>query len=144
MRQAKALQLRYDALGASHTQNIRNPIPMRRLVVSVLPVLPSLNTIVETETVTKIKFNGKTFTRKTKGKAYARDVMPPEDWKKYGMTAEEVINDLQDRGFIVRSKNTVHCMLSQALKFRWNKVQAISEFRTGRRGKPRKRYFSTR
>ena len=142
LRHAKALQARYDALGAPRTQNIRNPLPMRKLVVSVLPVLPDLDAIVDTETVTTCKFNGKTFTRKTKSKAYARDVVPLDQWKKHGMTVQDVMSDLEQRGFLVRSETTVRCMLSQALNSKWSKVQAVSELQ-GRTGRPRKLYFST-
>ena len=59
LRQARALQARYTALGAPTTQNVRNPLPMRQLVVSVLPVLPDLDAIVDVQTVTTTKFNGK-------------------------------------------------------------------------------------
>lgn len=142
LRHAKALQARYDALGAPKTQNVRNPLPMRKLVVSVLPVLPNLDAIVDTQTVTTCKFNGRTFTLKTKGKAYARDVVPLDQWKKNGMSVQDVMDDLEGRGYLVRSEITVRCMLSQALNDRWSKVQAVSE-RQGRTGRPRKLYFST-
>lgn len=141
LRQAKALQARYTALGAASTQNIRNPLPMRKLVVSVLPVLPDLDAIVNVKTVTTCKFNGRTFTRKVNGKAYARDVVPLDQWRKCGMSVLDVMGDLERRGFIVRNQGTVACMLSQALGSRWSKVQSVSQPRP--LGRPRKLYFAT-
>jgi hypothetical protein len=143
LRQAHALQARYTALGAPSTQNIRNPLPMRKLVVSVLPVLPDLDAIVNVQTTTKCKFNGRTFTRKTNGKAYARDIVPLDQWRKNGMTVDDVMGDLERRGFIVRSATTVRCMLSQALGSRWSNVQSVSQPNGTGRGRPRKLYFAT-
>lgn len=141
LRQAHALQARYTALGAARTQNVRNPLPMRKLVVSVLPVLPDLDAIVKVQTVTVCKFNGRTFTRKTNGHAYARDIVPLDQWRKAGKSVLDVMGDLEAKGFIVRNQGTVACALSQALGSRWSKVQSISQPRP--LGRPRKLYFAT-
>ena len=67
--------------------------------------------------------------------------MPLDSWRKAGMSVQDVMGELEAKGFIVRNQGTVSCMLSQALGSRWSKVQAVSQPRP--LGRPRKLYFVT-
>ena len=114
---------------------------MRKLVLSVLPVLPDLDAIVTVRTVTTCKFNGRTFTKHGSTKAYARDIVPLAQWRKAGKSVQDVMGDLERKGFIVRNQATVGAALSLALGSRWSNVQAVSQPRP--LGRPRKLYFAT-
>jgi hypothetical protein len=114
---------------------------MRKLVLSVLPVLPDLDAIVNVRTATTCRFNGRTFTKHGSTKAYARDIVPLSQWRKAGKSVLDVMGDLERKGFIVRNQGTVACALSQALGSRWSNVQAVSQPRPF--GRPRKLYFAT-
>lgn len=141
LRQAHALQQRYHALGAPTTQNIRNPLPIHRLVLEVLPVLPDPETIVPVVTETRFTFKGKTFTKREKGYQYAKDIVPQTQWQKHGKTVEDVMGDLERKGFIVRSRVSVAMALSQARVS--GAIESVRQPRNGKRGKPRSLYFAT-
>lgn len=112
MAQARSLQSRYNRLGASGTQNVRNPIPMKDLVLTVLPTIPAPDAnITVTRTVTAI-IKGKTYRKRVKSTAVAGEVLPVEMWEKTP-TAEEVTAALQAKGFFA-NLGTVRASLNAA------------------------------
>lgn len=140
LRQAKALQARYTALGAASTQNIRNPLPMHKLVLGVLHQLPDPNTVVPVVTETRFTFHGKQYIKKAKGFEYARDIMPRSQWEKKGRTVSAIVADLERLGYIVRNPSTVAVALSQGANR--HKIASVRQARrTGQRGTPRSLYF---
>lgn len=114
---------------------------MHKLVLEVLPVLPDPNNVVAVVKETRFTFQGRTFTKREKGYEYAKDILPQTQWQKHGKTVEDVMGDLERKGFIVRSRVNVAMALSQA------RVSGICESvpqpRNGQRGKPRSLYFVT-
>lgn len=138
---AKCTQALYKDLGDSpSTQRPRNPYPIRTLVKQVLPVVPP--SMVTFKATARTTINGKVFTRTLKETVPFLNLIKGTHFTPKGMTAREVCQALQAKGFIV-SVPSVHGTLSQA---RWGKgfLGVRSTEKTGLRGKVALRYFQTR
>lgn len=105
MRKARVLQGRYNALGASSYQSVRNPLAMRELVLTVLPVLPNPLAIVSVKRQTRLTIAGKTYIKNEIAREFARDAMPADAWQKKGLTVEQVMAKLESKGYIVNLGN---------------------------------------
>lgn len=116
MAKAKELQKRYDALGASPYQSVRNPMPMHQLVLTVLPTLPDPSSMVDAKQTTRISAFGKSFLAAQTVKVNAYDTLGYDFYKQHGLTVDEIVAKLQSQGFIVR-RGTVAVALNVA---RWN------------------------
>jgi hypothetical protein len=140
LRHASALQARYKALGAPSTQNIRNPLPMHKLVLGVLNKLPDPNQIVPVTIDTRFTFHGKQFVVQSKGFEYAKDILPRAQWEKKGKTVQSVVADLQRLGYIVAKPSTVAMALSKGA--RHDKIASVRHSTPGGgRGNTRSLYF---
>jgi hypothetical protein len=113
---AKCTQSFYKDLGDSPaTQRPRNPYPLKTLVKQVLPVLPP--NMVTFSAKARVTINGKVFTRTLKETVPFLNVVKGTGYTPKGMTAREVCQALQAKGFMVRLP-TVAMTLSQS---RWEK-----------------------
>jgi len=121
MAQAKNLQQRYTYIGAAKTQNVRNPLPMHQLVLEVLPSLPVPTAIVDTKIRTKLTIAGRQFVKQVNAKSFAKDVLPPDFWKKNAVTAQEIVENLQSRGFIANIGSVRNALQGQAKSMRFNR-----------------------
>jgi hypothetical protein len=99
---AKDLQARYDALGAPATQSIRNPLPVRELIKTVLPVLPNrYYAAFECKFNAVIMLGGKKMVIPHTHSVSASEVVGHEFWKNNGMTCHQVVDALRNKGFLV-------------------------------------------
>lgn len=102
MTKATALQGRYNALGASPYQNVRNPMPMHQLVLTVLPTLPLPSAVIPVHKATRITALGKSFVKHSDDKAYAIDALGHSYWEGKALSVDEIVAKLQAKGFIVQ------------------------------------------
>jgi hypothetical protein len=116
-------------------------MPLHKLVLTVLPVLPDPQTIVSVTRETKFTFQGRTFTKREKGHEYARDIVPHAQWQKHGKSVDDVIGDLERKGFIVRSRGSVAQTLINARID--GAIEAVKQPRYGQQGRSRNLYFAT-
>ena len=93
---AEILQANYDVLGASPTQSLRNPVPMRVLVQKTLPVTSP--TVIATVKVTA------TINGKRKSYSY-KTVCPVGDFglePDAGLTVDELTDNIRSQGFLAK------------------------------------------
>lgn len=125
--QAQSLQARYDALGAAGTQAVRNPMPMHKLVLSVLPILPDPASCITVETKTTATIAGKKLVSKRNETRIAGMVLPKSTWENNGMTVDEVLTAIQAKGFIAR-RSTV-AMTLNTLRFGTKSPEQVQSMR---------------
>jgi hypothetical protein len=113
---------------------------LRKLVLAVLPVLPDPDTIVPVTTTINFSFRGKNYTKRAKGYEYARNVVPPSQWTKHGLSVHAIMAELEAKGFLVRSEHTIRCTLSQARSL--GRIESVPMPHRGL-GRPRSLYFAT-
>ena len=106
---AHDLQRRYTALRAASTQNVRNPLPMWKLVIDALPVLPQKYEQVKV----RLSVKGQKFIRSLP----AHLVFDETYWEKHSFTVEDVVSKIQSAGFIAK-RNTVAMTLNHLLRSR--------------------------
>lgn len=136
---ANQVQSRYNKLGSPWTQNVRNPLPMPQLILSVLPTLPAPNAVIEVRKETKLTALGKSFIKVSDDKAFAQDVLGRDHWEQTAVTVDEVVEALQKKGFFAL-RGTVAMALNSA-KYGHN-VQTMRFTKPeGGRGSSYCRYF---
>lgn len=140
MMQAQVLQARYHYLKAAGTQNIRNPLPMRELVKTVVPVLPKPTALVNFETRTKLTIDGRDFIKKELKVDFAKSILPANYWQKHAVSKNEVFEMLTKRGFIV-NKATLGVFISQAHGIQSLRVKKQVPAGHEKRGSSYKLYF---
>ena len=139
MAKANEVQTRYDKLGSPWTQNVRNPLPMPQLILSVLPTLPAPNSVIEVRKETKLTALGKSFVKVSDDKAYAHDILGHSHWEQNALTVDEVVEALRQKGFFAL-RGTVAMALNSG---RYNaNVQSMRFTKaSGGRGSSYCRYF---
>lgn len=110
---ANTVQSRYTKLGSPWTQNVRNPLPMPQLILSVLPTLPAPNSVIEVRKETKLTALGKSFVKHSDDKMYAHDVLGHSHWEENALTVDEVVEALRKKGFFAL-RGTVAMALNSA------------------------------
>lgn len=119
---AHELQFRYNILGAPQTQNVRNPMPMHQLVLTVLPTLPDPSAIVEAKQIIKTTVLGKSFLKTQTVKVNAYDTLGRAYYNTHGLSVDEIMGILEAKGFIAH-RSSVTMALNSA---RWNnKAQSM-------------------
>ena len=123
----------YKNLNSPGTQNIRNPFPMRDLVLRVLPTMPLP---VKAKSMQKFRMTAL-------GKRVARNCHSyklPKSHPPVGKSVAEIVADLQSAGFIA-NRNGVAMALS-INRYGGNVVSVIDpKLRAGQRGRSSSRYF---
>jgi hypothetical protein len=137
---AHDLQDRYNHLKAAGTQNVRNPLPLRLLVLTVIPTLPRPTAIVDTQVRTKMTIAGRDFIKTFERKDFANNVLPPDYWTKKAVSAHEVYAILKKRGFIV-SKGSISQFVSKVPGIQSIRVKRQVPVGHDARGTSYKRYF---
>ncbi len=107
MKHAKALQARYDALGASRTQAIRNPMPMHALVQTVLPKSKA----VQANPVTLTPFARQMLGPKVVAaiERYNAKVSNTPS-RLTGLTVNQVVEELEAKGYIVNRQHVAQSL----------------------------------
>ena len=141
LRDARSLQAQYSVMGAPSTQNIRNPLPLHELILIVLPELPHPNGCISVERKLKFTVGGKTFIKKQMTVETVKSLVPASTFKNNGRTAAEVIQDLQNMGYIVHPPSVTAALVS--LKSR-NKISGVNGDRINSIGRPPMKYFATK
>lgn len=113
---AHELQGRYDQLGASAYQAVRNPLPMHKLVLTVLPTLPLPSSQITVDREIKTTALGRSFIRHQTATDSAYDALGREFYEQNALSVDEVVAKLQAKGYIVRH-GTVAMALNNG---RWN------------------------
>lgn len=139
LKQAHHLQGRYDHLGAGVHQGIRNPLPMRELILTVLPVVSSED-VAAVQSLPRLTKLGKAFTSTKVAKLQQKiQALTAEAQSTVGITIDEAIAKLEERGFFAK-KMTVSMALNNA-KYH-NGVDTIRCNKVGGgRGSSHVRYF---
>lgn len=140
MMQAQVLQARYHYLKAAGTQNIRNPLPMRELVKTVVPVLPKPTDLVNFETRTKLTIDGKNFIKKELKVDFAKSILPTNYWQKHAVSFNTIFRTLKDRGFIV-NRGSVRTALYTTSGLKSVRNETRNKKGLSRVKDPRKLYF---
>lgn len=140
MEKAQDLQGRYTRLKVKGTQNVRNPIPMRKLILTVLPTLPAPEDKIPVTYTANLTAFGKRFNDTFKVQAPAHEVLGGyKFWKENALSVDDVMTRIQAQGFIV-NRGTVAMALSVG-RYR-SRVGSVLFARTdGRRGRGVSRYF---
>ncbi len=136
MAKAAEVQARYNEIGAPSTQRVRNPIPMHKLVLSVLPTLLNPDELVPVEKKVTITVMGQKFVKKVKGTESVCEVLGDDYYRNKGMTVNEVQLKLCQMGFIA-TRDTVAVALS--LSPQVHSIAGQSDNFTF--GRPQSRYF---
>lgn len=138
MAKAAEVQARYNEIGAPSTQRVRNPIPMHKLVLSVLPVLLNPEVMVPVEKKVTLTVTGKKFVKTIQDMEPLGKVLGDDYYLHIGMTVNEVQLKLCQMGFIA-TRSTVALALS--LSPQVHSVAGKSDNFT--LGRPQSRYYLT-
>lgn len=136
MKRAKDLQQRYKKMGAPGTQNVRNPLPMRLLVLEVLPMLPLPYDRMAKRAI-KLTSLGKKFAKGQKTISALR-LFGKQFWEDQSLTTEEIVNELRNKGFITNDRS-VKCAISTAMQ--QNNISFV-DYKGNRNDRQRRLYFA--
>jgi len=140
MIKAQELQASYDRLGAKSTQNVRNPIPMRKLILTVLPTLPAPTDKILVEYTANLTTLGKRFNDTVRVNVPAHEVLGGHKfWEENALSVDDVMTRLQAQGFIVNRGSVAMTLSVGKYRSHVNSVQFQSV--QGIMGRPISRYF---
>lgn len=103
MKKASDLQTRYTALGAPKTQNVRNPLPLHKLVLTVIPTLPKKEVEFVTFKPRTVMAFGKLVTVTPSACVSASEALGTNFRETGSKSAAQIVNDLRAKGFIVNA-----------------------------------------
>jgi hypothetical protein len=140
MEKARDLQVEYNMLNSPATQRVRNPFPMWKLVLNILPRLSDpFARIPIQETVTVIALGNVITQKKNTQHRPAWRVMDKNYWETNALTVSEIVERLQSRGFAA-NRGAVHLALVHN-RYSYNVKSFASRERSNAKGKPYSKYF---